>query len=965
MSGPRNPSLEMISGAANTTGSTGAVWIPARACDDHMSLLAYPLDKLVAISTVHGETKEGARVITTLRGHTSPVNGLSWLEVPGHGTEIYSCSEDGTVKVWRRTCTASMTEWQTVDTLTSLTGVAIATTALLTPDSVILACSDSKGDLAIWRRTIIDSTFDVANTQIIHFPRAQTPHSLHLMQFVPNSHAGDAGSSSSSSRSCVNSAAWAGTVLLAGCMDARVHVSVASTTGGIFESVGALPGHEEWVTCIASRAHPLRCEDTISADTMTSLVATGSKDFKIRVWRFQAKRVAAIAVAESPVSMLASVIDVDDADADGEDLQGDEDALAVAVDNDDLVGLHEARMTFMLPTGTNTDEGLMSCSIFLETLLVGHEDWVTSVNWLAPTGGDPQAPPQLFSTSMDRNMILWMPSTSGAAEGVWLPRCRMGDVGGMLGGSVGGNLLGFTMAVLSPDSKAILGVGYGGSFHLYCCFDNVELVQEASASTPQPMHSRWLVKPFFSGHFDAVTDLAWDSEGRYVVSVSSDQTCRLWAHVKSEHVGYGNSWREISRPQIHGYNLTCLALAPRWQSDEDKARQTGTDQYILYSAGDEKLVRVYDAPTSVLEGMSLLCDTNTGYELTDSAATSSSSESQRKPVPNAYLPELGLTSRASDLMSGTEKTEFQARGSADIAWTRGIPPLEGQLSDCTLWPEVRKLFGHGNDIVCMALCQASANGICGRYLATACKARNAETAAVIIWDTQSMKQVAALEAHDSTVTCLQFSPCGTFLASSGKDRSLCLYERSNDGWTEVNGRGTPYVLYAMQKGAHKRIVWDLSWAPLSSNSSNKPSTSGLLLTASRDGMCKLWGIIGALPVENRSGKALQCLHTFTPFGGTAVTAISISASTSVLVSAEENGSVIRTAIGSENGDISMWDLIEDSSLNNGDSWAAYSVTTLDAGLTHGAAVRRMRWGGEEGDLLATCGDDHCVRIFRI
>ena len=48
----------------------------------------------------------------------------------------------------------------------------------------------------------------------------------------------------------------------------------------------------------------------------------------------------------------------------------------------------------------------------------------------------------------------------GAAQ-VWTPVTRVGDVGGMLGGSVGANLLGFAGACLSPDGKALLGMGYG------------------------------------------------------------------------------------------------------------------------------------------------------------------------------------------------------------------------------------------------------------------------------------------------------------------------------------------------------------------------------------------------------------------------------------------------------------------------------------------------------------------------
>ena len=47
---------------------------------------------------------------------------------------------------------------------------------------------------------------------------------------------------------------------------------------------------------------------------------------------------------------------------------------------------------------------------FLEALLVGHEDWVHSVQWQGSSGPGLQAQPLcLLSTSMDRTMMLWRP----------------------------------------------------------------------------------------------------------------------------------------------------------------------------------------------------------------------------------------------------------------------------------------------------------------------------------------------------------------------------------------------------------------------------------------------------------------------------------------------------------------------------------------------------------------------------
>lgn len=71
-------------------------------------------------------------------------------------------------------------------------------------------------------------------------------------------------------------------------------------------------------------------------------------------------------------------------------------------------GRYAPKPQFSTPKGQYT--------AFLEALLVGHEDWVHSVQWQPPQ--PPHSPPQdpqpaqplcLLSTSMDRTMVLWRP----------------------------------------------------------------------------------------------------------------------------------------------------------------------------------------------------------------------------------------------------------------------------------------------------------------------------------------------------------------------------------------------------------------------------------------------------------------------------------------------------------------------------------------------------------------------------
>lgn len=55
------------------------------------------------------------------------------------------------------------------------------------------------------------------------------------------------------------------------------------------------------------------------------------------------------------------------------------------------------------------------------------------------------------------------------------------------------------------------------------------------------------------------------------------------------------------------------------------------------------------------------------------------------------------------------------------------PPLEEHLAQSTLWPEIVKLYGHGNDLFCVAADPQ------GRYFASACKSQVTSAAPVLSW----------------------------------------------------------------------------------------------------------------------------------------------------------------------------------------------------------------------------------------
>lgn len=143
-------------------------------------------------------------------------------------------------------------------------------------------------------------------------------------------------------------------------------------------------------------------------------------------------------------------------------------------------------------------------------------------------------------------------------------------------GELGGNLLGFYGAAFDKTGKYIVAHGYQGSLHLWR--------RDGFLSNQTSKYDEMLTSAVInSGHFDLVEDLSWEPEQQYFVSVSKDQTARFHSYWRDSPV---NSWHEIGRPQIHGYDLKCVSFINR---------------YKFVSGADEKLLRVFESPRIFLE----------------------------------------------------------------------------------------------------------------------------------------------------------------------------------------------------------------------------------------------------------------------------------------------------------------------------------------------------------------------------
>ncbi|KAJ8403143.1 hypothetical protein AAFF_G00360590 [Aldrovandia affinis] len=557
-------------------------------------------------------------------------------------------------------------------------------------------------------------------------------------------------------------------------------------------------------------------------------------------------------------------------------------------------------------------------AVTLETVLAGHENWVYGVHWQPPffKGGSVQQPIGLLSASMDKTMILWGPEE---ASGVWLEQVRVGEVGG--------NTLGFYGCQMSPDGSMIVAHAFHGALHLW---------QRDTAKEEE-----WSPGVVISGHFGSVQDLSWDPDGEFILSVGSDQTTRLftpWRRKGQAKV----TWHEISRPQIHGYDMQCLATVGRFQ---------------FVSGADEKVLRVFRAPRNFVENFSNIA----GVSLDKLLA---SNDTANLPE-GASTPALGLSNKAvfqGDL-TPQNKEEEEGFSSVSDQYTESYfhplnltePPPEDHLLQNTLWPEVQKLYGHGFEMFCLASNNERT------VVASACKASKAEHAAVLLWSASSWRQLQTLALHSLTVTQMAFSPDSRFLLAVSRDRTWSLWRQHHLAPTDSEPAFSLHAHTTKSTSVHARIIWSCDWSP----------DSKYFVTSSRDKKVIVWGDCSSTEgVEENSPSAIEPCSSVLDVGDSA-TSVSLCP-----VLCPDHSYLL--AVGLENGKILLYKWRVHTNPSSGEDWA--KCGEMDNFQNHTLTVKRLRWrprGGRaghgdgdasEGDSwvqLASAGADHAVKIFNI
>ncbi|KAI8059417.1 WD40-repeat-containing domain protein [Gilbertella persicaria] len=696
------------------------------ACWGNNGLVAFGADALIALYSPLNEHSKGVK--ETIPGHKGRVICLKFIE-RGNKTDIndialVSGSADCTAKIWKTDATG---KWINSATLEGHTG-SIETIACMRAQSIdteqdLIVTGSSDGTIRIWKRSIVDENTDQVTCVQTISNGNKYPMSLAL-SYLPESKT---------------------PILASGHTDKLI--SIYAQQSGKFEKMHVLQGHDNWVRDLAFATYTATENDGNNQFFQEGdlMLASASQDKYIRLWKISAH----IPATAKPSSV--------------ESPQADENDLSEALKK---VNYEQLSTKAHLITVDNRPYSLM-----FEALLMGHDDWVFSVEWQRPfLQGDRLVQPlRLISASIDKSMMIWSPD---ADTGVWVNESRMGDIGGS-------TYLGFCGALFSPDGKSIISHGANGSFHLW----------------KEQTEGHWAPEVAISGHFKSVESIAWDPHSRFLLSASLDQTTRLFAPWNRQQI---TTWHEMGRPQVHGYDIKCIAFVHDWQ---------------FVSGADEKVLRVFDAPRSCVESLAAL----TGNEAILVGI-------ENRPV-GANLPALGLSNKAvfeGDTVSQEQHQEVgshsaTAASAETLAQVMQHPPYEEQLLQHTLWPEVEKLYGHSYELMAV---HTTHNG---QYIASACKAANQEYAVVRLFDTKHWKEVPTkIDAHALTVTRVQFSHNDRWLLTVSRDRLWSISERTQDP-------ETPYRLVAKSK-AHARIIWDCSWS----------HDDKLFVTGSRDKTLKVW-----------------------------------------------------------------------------------------------------------------------------
>jgi len=380
---------------------------------------------------------------------------------------------------------------------------------------------------------------------------------------------------------------------------------------------------------------------------------------------------------------------------------------------------------------------------------------------------------------------------------------------------------------------------------------------------------------------------------------------------------------------VHGHDLANAVF------------QSGVGHRFILCA-EEKVLRVFDAPMAFLKSMKNL---SSGVEITaaDSARAAS-----------ANVPALGLSNKPVYEKASIEKNAAEklyeeihpSGGYGDFDMSGDLEghvplvlsrtaPFEEHLLQRTLWPEIAKLYGHGNELVTVTSSQS------GDIIASACscKVQTQEQAGIRIWDTSLWKETCELAGPTLTVTQMQFSHSDKLLIATSRDRGVYLFQRTQS--TDEKTLSKSLSLIASLPKAHLRVVWSCSWT----------HDDKFIATGSRDKTVKIWRLDEN---QNETPKLVEFCSLKLASAVTAVTWMPCKT---------HLGKEYMLAVGMENGAIQ----ILKTAFHGSEAPSLSVALDFDSHDVHVDSIKKMAWQArtETHYDLATGSSDQSVRLFSV
>ncbi|XP_065324518.1 elongator complex protein 2-like isoform X2 [Gordionus sp. m RMFG-2023] len=601
--------------------------------------------------------------------------------------------------------------------------------------------------------------------------------------------------------------------------------------------------------------------------------------------------------------------------------------------------------SFIKLTETNYDKIAKltnTYSITLEASLNAHKNWIYSVYWhpLAHIDDKNDSHKLSFiSASIDESIIIW---EYDELSNTWIDKKRLGAIKG----------LGFYGAIFDPTGYRILAHTLKGGFYMWKKIGTLTQNGDVFCNDGNGMVYEWETDFMLGGHTSAVSDIAWQSISttnddttsiQYLLSVSSDQSTRLHCPIYLSEENQ-KVWCEVSRCQIHGYDINCIA---------------SLNSFTFATGAEEKIIRIFKCPRIFVQNLSKWTK-KLLYPSINDLDNGCGIEGEKLPQTASNNP-LDLT----NLPIYTDESSIERNNIVNNANFSEEYPSENLLHQSTLWPEEKKLYGHGNEI--FSLAYDPVNNI----LASACKASKPQFANIYLWDCDNhythyhkgvhdnakiYKLIGKLSiegGHSLTITQMTFSHNGRLLLSVSRDRSWNVYEILDNSKMYQKIDGTNNSLNSKKLVNHTRIIWDCSWV------SGPETLYNNFITVSRDKKAILW-----TQDENVESKSL-CWNTNKSQMILLSNPITTVDSKDYRYHGEDDILKYLVAFGLENSSIQIWML----TLNKLGSTADFKYL-FDISMSYSSTIKRLRFKPDLSNdktesskyIIASCYKDSSVRI---